>query len=245
VDVLVNNLTFFSQPLALVPEDLSLTELLDACLRNVTQEFARKQSAVLVAMGETPPEPAGSAPVIIVKRSFAHRAPRVDADRIRLIQAVEHVLRNGVQWMPQGGRLLVSTADAQAADFPAGGLPPGGAVRIDIQDTGEGIALDLVERITEPFVTTRNVGVGLGLTIVKKIIERHSGRLVIDSTLGRGAKVTLVLPVEVQPHPEDQLVMPPARGSSSAELFHREDDAEAAAGMAAAVERRRRERTAL
>jgi hypothetical protein len=65
-----------------------------------------------------------------------------------------------------------------------------------------------LKRVTEPFVTTRNVGVGLGLTIVKKIVERHSGRLDIDSLLGRGTTVTVVLPVKAQPHPEDALVQP-------------------------------------
>ncbi len=240
VDVLVNNLTFFSQPLALVHEEFSLTEVLEACVKNVTQEFSRKQSAFLVAMGETPPEPSGNTPVIVVKRSFAHQAPRVDADRIRVIQAVEHVLRNGVQWMPKGGRLLISTTEAVATDFAAGQLPAGGAVRIDIQDTGEGIALNLLPRITEPFVTTRNVGVGLGLTIVKKIVERHSGRLLIESMLGQGTKVSLVLPVKMQAHPDDKLVTEAARGSSAEELFRSEEDPEAEAGMAAAMERRRR-----
>ncbi len=219
VDVLVNNLTFFSQPLGLVQEELSLSEVLEACLGNVTREFARKQTATLIAMGETAPDHAAGTPVIIVKRNFGHRAARVTVDRIRLIQAVEHVLRNAVQSMPHDGRLLVSTADAPATDFPDGRLPVDGAVRVEVQDTGEGIALDLLPRVTEPFVTTRNVGVGLGLTIVKKIVERHSGRLVIDSLLGQGTKVTLLLPVRRQPHLEDQLTLQAARGSSAAELF--------------------------
>jgi hypothetical protein len=77
---------------------------------------------------------------------------------------------------------------------------------LEWQDTGGGIALEDLRRVTEPFVTTRNVGVGLGLTIVKKIVERHGGRLEIDSLLGRGTTITMVLPLKAQPHPDDDLL---------------------------------------
>ena len=122
------------------------------------------------------------------------------------MQAFEQVLRNALQAMPAGGRLSVSTSDAQPVDFPEGKMFTGGAVRIEWQDSGEGIPLENLNSITEPFVTTRNVGVGLGLTIVKKIVERHSGRMEIDSLLGRGTTVVMVLPVKAQPHPEDALL---------------------------------------
>jgi signal transduction histidine kinase len=205
VDVLVNNLTFFAHPLLLVNEEVVLGELIDTCVKNVTQEFGRKQIAYIMAVGEKAPEPA-PAPVVMVKKNFAHKFARLEGDRIRLMQAFEHVLRNAVQSMPRGGRLTISTGDAQPTDFPGGTLPAGGAVRIDWQDTGEGIALENLKRVTEPFVTTRNVGVGLGLTIVKKIIERHGGRLDIDSMLGRGTTVSMVVPVKAQrPADEDLL----------------------------------------
>jgi len=205
VDVLVNNLTFFAHPLLLVYEGVVLGDLIDACVKNVTQEFGRKQVAHVINVGEKAPEPP-QAPVVTVKKNLAHKFSRLDGDRIRLIQAFEHVLRNAVQSMPQGGRLMISTTDAQPTDFPDGKLPTGGAVRIDWQDTGEGIPLEELTRVTEPFVTTRNIGVGLGLTIVKKIVERHGGRLEIDSLLGRGTTVVLVLPLKAQRHPDDDLL---------------------------------------
>jgi two-component system NtrC family sensor kinase len=108
--------------------------------------------------------------------------------------------------MPKGGRLTISTAEAQPADFPDGQLPEGGAIRIQWEDIGEGIALEQLPHVTEPFVTTRNVGVGLGLTIVKRIVERHGGRLSLDSVLGTGTKIVLLLPLKAQPHPEDRLL---------------------------------------
>lgn len=205
VDMLVNNLTFFGHPLLLVNEAVVLGDLIDTCLKNVTQEFGRKQVAHIMNVGDKAPEPS-SVPVVTVKKNFAHKLAWLEGDRIRLLQAFEHVLRNAVQSMPQGGRLTISTTDAQPTDFPDGKLPVGGAVRLDWQDTGEGIAPEDLKRVTEPFVTTRNVGVGLGLTIVKKIIERHSGRLEIDSLLGRGTTIGMILPLEAQPHPDDELV---------------------------------------
>jgi len=205
VDVLVNNLTFFAHPLLLVYEGVVLGDLIDACVKNAAQEFSRKQVAHVINVGDKVPEPP-QAPVVTVKKNFAHKFSRLDGDRIRLMQAFEHLLRNAVQSMPQGGRLMISTSDAQPTDFPDGKLPAGGAVRIDWQDTGEGIPLEELTRVTEPFVTTRNVGVGLGLTIVKKIIERHGGRLEIDSLLGRGTTIVLVLPLKAQRHPDDDLL---------------------------------------
>ena len=216
VVVLLNNLAFFAHPLGLVYEELVLSELIETCLQNVTQEFTRKQLVHLVNAGDKPPETTRDVPVVTVKRNFGHKLPRLEGDRIRLMQAFENLLRNAVQAMPAGGRLLVSTADALPADCPEGKVPTGGAVCVEFQDNGEGIPLGSLKRVTEPFVTTRNVAVGLGLTIVKRIVERHSGRLEIDSMLGRGTTVSLVIPVKMQPHPEDQLLAQVANGADAA-----------------------------
>jgi signal transduction histidine kinase len=206
VDVLVNNLTFFSHPLALVTEEVVVTDWIETSLKNVTTEFSRKHQVHVVGVGEKPP--AGSTlPVVQVKKSFGHKLARIAGDKLRLMQALEHVLRNSLQSLPGGGRLSVSTSDAVDGDLVAGqALPAGGAIKIEVQDSGEGIALDNLKRVTEPFFTTRNVGVGLGLTIVKKIIERHGGRLVVDSLLGRGTTVGMIVPVQAQPHPEEAVL---------------------------------------
>jgi signal transduction histidine kinase len=218
VDVLVNNLTFFSHPLALVHEEVVLTDVLESCIKNVGTEFARRQLAQIVGVGEKALDTAAGGPVVTLKKNFGHKLARLEGDKLRLLQAFEHVTRNALQAMPTGGRLLLTTADAEPADFPDGNLPAGGAVKIQFQDTGEGISLENLKRVSEPFVTTRNVGVGLGLTIVKKIAERHGGRLEIDSLLGRGTTVTLVLPVKAPPHPEDALIQEIAKQTARNEL---------------------------
>ncbi len=226
VDVLVNNLTFFAHPLLLVYEEVVISDLIEACLKNVTQEFGRKQIAHIIGVGDKAPE-SPPAPVVTVKKNFGHKCARIEADRIRLMQAFEHVLRNAVQSLPQGGRLSVSTAEAPPTDFPDGHLPPGGALRIEWQDSGTGIALEDLKRVTEPFVTTRNVGVGLGLTIVKKIVERHGGRLEIDSLLGRGTTVVMLLPLKAQAHPDDNLLNENLKGGTPSDPGGAEEATEA------------------
>ncbi len=212
VDMLVNNLTFFSHPLALNYELITLEELLDACIRNLTDEFTRKQLLQVVCFGQT--ATAGSElPVVTVKKTLSGPL-QLEGDRVRLIQAFEHLIRNALQAMPKGGRLTISSAEAAAADFADGKLPDGGAIRILWEDGGEGIALEQLPRVTEPFITTRNVGVGLGLTIVKRILERHSGRFLIDSLLGGGTKVTLLLPLKAQLHTEDNMAEGAPKGAA-------------------------------
>jgi two-component system sensor histidine kinase HydH len=198
VDSLMGKLTFFAHPLQLVREEIDLGELIGAALMDVSLECARRHTANLVYGAAKAASTANDLPVVTVKTNFAHKTPRLEGDRIRLLQCFEEVLQNAAQSMPKGGRLLISTRDAAAADLPTGQLPEGGAVRIECQDTGEGIPLDNLKRIVEPFVTSRNVGVGLGLTIVKKILEQHGGWLDIDSMFGKGTVVAMMLPVKAQ-----------------------------------------------
>jgi signal transduction histidine kinase len=70
-------------------------------------------------------------------------------------------------------------------------------VRLEISDTGVGIAQDVLPRVFDPFFTTKPTGTGLGLAVVKRIVEAHRGDLKIDSTPGEGCKVVIELPREV------------------------------------------------
>jgi nitrogen fixation/metabolism regulation signal transduction histidine kinase len=70
----------------------------------------------------------------------------------------------------------------------------GGSVRLSVSDNGSGFPEHLMKRAFEPYVTTKPKGTGLGLVIVKKIIEEHGGEVVISNVLPHGARVTLVLP---------------------------------------------------
>jgi two-component system, NtrC family, sensor histidine kinase HydH len=120
---------------------------------------------------------------IALIRNYGNGHPlTVDPDL--LYRAFLNIFINAIQAMPQGGQLTITTA--------AG--PQGKGMKIEFQDSGEGISAENTKKIFNPFFTTKDQGSGLGLSIVKGIIESHQGQINIDSNFGRGAKVSIVLP---------------------------------------------------
>jgi signal transduction histidine kinase len=119
-----------------------------------------------------------------VIRDYHLNGRRLAADPDLLHQAFLNLLLNAIQAMPGGGRLTVSTQ--------AGPQDRGGEIRF--ADTGEGIEPESLKKVLNPFFTTKERGSGLGLPIVKSIIESHQGSLKIDSTVGQGTVVTITLP---------------------------------------------------
>ncbi|WP_306818143.1 ATP-binding protein [Archangium lipolyticum] len=113
--------------------------------------------------------------------------PRVPMDRRLIRQALVNVLINSIQSMPQGGPIQV-----RARREPHGGKD---MLRIDVTDQGCGIPTELVHRVFEPFFTTKAQGTGLGLAVVKRIIEEHHGEISVESAPGRGTTFTLRLPL--------------------------------------------------
>lgn len=91
--------------------------------------------------------------------------------------------------MPQGGNLLI-TAEHKETEH---------AVHITFADEGEGISPEDLERVFEPFYTTKKEGTGLGLAVSYRIVRDHFGDIRIDSVRGQGTTVTVVLPVSFTP----------------------------------------------
>ncbi len=105
------------------------------------------------------------------------------ADPELLHQAFLNILINALQAMPQGGELRVALApDAD------------GGSRIRVEDTGGGIEPEILKKIFNPFFTTKEKGSGLGLPIVKSIVDSHQGEIRVESQPGRGTAVTIHLP---------------------------------------------------
>jgi signal transduction histidine kinase len=73
-------------------------------------------------------------------------------------------------------------------------------VRLSVRDTGAGIAPELVGKIFDPFVTTKASGLGMGLAIIKSIVEAHGGRIWVESDEGKGSTFTFLLPMEETHH---------------------------------------------
>jgi two-component system phosphate regulon sensor histidine kinase PhoR len=126
-------------------------------------------------------------------RQVAGDLPAIAADRGQILQLLDNLLTNALRYGEPGTPVTLS---AQAE---------GPMVRLTVADQGEGIAPEHVARVTERFYrvdTSRSRslgGTGLGLSIVKHIVERHRGRLNIDSELGSGTRVHVLLPVAGSP----------------------------------------------
>jgi CheY-like chemotaxis protein len=122
--------------------------------------------------------------------------PAVEGDENQLETALANLCQNATDAMPGGGTLTLSAREEELGDRPELGLAAGRWVRVDVADTGEGMAAEVRRRAIEPFFTTRAPGsaVGLGLSMVYGVVHNHGGQLTIVSEPGAGTTVTFYLP---------------------------------------------------
>jgi signal transduction histidine kinase len=106
-----------------------------------------------------------------------------------------NVVLNAIQAMPAGGRLCVTTQHCAEARRAGHAPEPNGTVEVIISDTGPGISEEDLNRIFNPYFTTKKLGIGLGLAITKKIVEEHRGRISVRSRPKEGTDVVISLPV--------------------------------------------------
>jgi signal transduction histidine kinase len=110
--------------------------------------------------------------------------PNLRADADQLSQVFVNLVTNAVQAMPQGGRLSVSSAASDEL-----------FATVKVQDTGVGMNAETIGRLFQPFFTTKEKGIGLGLSVTKSIIEAHRGNIEVTSTPGQGTCFTVQLPL--------------------------------------------------
>ncbi|MCC7384187.1 MAG: response regulator [Deltaproteobacteria bacterium] len=117
-------------------------------------------------------------------------APPIRGDAAGLRQVLTNLLYNAVDAMPGGGQLTVRCGQ---------GTPPD-EVFVEVADTGAGMEAATLAQVFEPFFTTKGAhGTGLGLSVSRGIVDRHGGRIEIDSTPGRGTRVRVWLPIASDP----------------------------------------------
>jgi signal transduction histidine kinase len=121
---------------------------------------------------------------ITVHDTIASTAPQIRIDSNQLHQAFLNLLVNALHSMPKGGELRVSTAEDSKKKRQY----------IRIEDTGVGMSAEVSKQIFKPFYTKKNRGTGLGLTIVKNIIEAHAGTITVESKEGEGTTFLIDLP---------------------------------------------------
>ena len=105
---------------------------------------------------------------------------QLDGQQVR--QAMLNLLRNALDHSPPEGtiRVVVRSEEHHLA--------------VSVEDQGPGIPVEMRRKVTEPFVSTRDLGTGLGLSVVTRVVDSHGGRLVVDQSDLGGAALTMILP---------------------------------------------------
>jgi signal transduction histidine kinase len=121
---------------------------------------------------------------IDVRLSLSEHASSVMIDESSMRGALMNVILNAIEAMPNGGRLSVTSDRTDDT------------LRLEIVDTGRGISEEEAKDIFEPFYTTKEKGLGLGMPYAKKIIEQHGGTISVATRPGEGTKLSITLPPE-------------------------------------------------
>ncbi len=125
----------------------------------------------------------------------------VEADAGQLSQVFNNILLNARQAMPNAGVITIKASNLKLGHHQVSKLPEGQYVQISIEDSGTGIPRDLLPNVFDPFYTTKQTGSGLGLATSYSIIKRHCGHISIESELGVGTTLTILLPATEQEIP--------------------------------------------
>lgn len=120
---------------------------------------------------------------LTVESDLAADLPTLKLDARYIKQALLNLIKNAMAAMSDGGRLGIETR------------ANGDEVQVRVSDTGTGIPAEIVDKIFEPYFTTKPFGTGLGLTIVFKIVKEHFGDIAVASRVGEGTTFTITLPV--------------------------------------------------
>jgi two-component system, NtrC family, sensor kinase len=163
---LVKNLLTFSRTTPMNLQATNLNQVIDRALRLIQHQL--------------------DLAAIQVQADLDSELPMVLCDGAQIEQVLLALMMNALDAMPQGGNLWVTTKLSREDN----------AVRVVVRDDGCGIPPEILPRLFEPFLTTKETGrgVGLGLAISRSILERHNGDIEVQSEVGRGTTFTVTLP---------------------------------------------------
>jgi len=126
---------------------------------------------------------------VTLRRKFMTPGQRINLDPERMRRVLVNLIDNAVEAM-------MANEDGGERVLVVGTRLMEGRVELLVEDTGPGIAPDVLPRIFEPLFSTKSFGTGLGLPTVKQIVEQHCGEIAIDSEPGRGTRVAIILPIQ-------------------------------------------------
>jgi len=175
LSALVTEFLDFARPLHAQPQPADLIALLDRVLQVVADRFTAKQA-------------------VRVERHYASGLPLVPLDESLCEQAFLNLVQNAYEAMEAGGTLHVEVQPATKEGREG--------VELRLADTGSGVPEELREEIFNPFVTTKKTGVGLGLSIVSKIVDGHHGSIHVENAPEGGAVFTIFFPLEGSAEPK-------------------------------------------
>ena len=168
IEVIVKRLTSFSKPHVLKMSGHDLNEIIESSLIFMVHRLENEK--------------------ILLQKKLALRLPKIYVDRDSISQVVINLLANSIDCMPDGGKLIIESRLCNEHDL---------CVQFSISDTGFGINKEDVDKIYDPFFTTKGKGkgIGIGLAISKRIIEDHGGNIRVYGSPGKGTTFTVCLHV--------------------------------------------------
>jgi len=151
----------------------------------------------------------------------------VKVDRAQIVQVFQNLILNSLQAMPPAPhvpRLQLRAADVHFVEGQVASLAPGEYVEFEVRDNGSGISPENLEKIWDPFFTTRKHGTGLGLSTAMSIVRKFGGEIGVQSTVGVGTVFSVFLPIADQPIDVQARPAPSQRFSTGRVLFMDDDD---------------------
>ena len=144
-----------------------------------------------------------------VQSDIPDKLPRLNVDPLQMQQVFQNLISNAIQSMPEGGHVRISARCVQGSKFKVQGSeekniehgtlnvePDTDFMEISVEDTGVGISPENMKKLFHPLFTTKAKGVGLGLTVCRNLTEANGGRIEVESELGNGTRIIILLPVE-------------------------------------------------
>jgi len=164
----------FAKPFQLKIEKINLEEIIQECHASVKETL--KENKITFEFESEPDLP----PLL--------------GDRILLKQCFHNLIQNSIEAMPDGGTLHIRLRKEQLHSQER-------SILVELSDTGCGIAKEVQDKIFNPFFTSRERGTGLGLSLVKKIVSLHNGKIELESELNKGTTFKIYLPLKLAPVP--------------------------------------------